>query len=327
MEKTDFLKELGFLSFVTRLKRLSDSMIHDGRKMYRELGMDIEPNWFVIFKLFETHEELTVMEIAEKIGFAHPSVITIVNKMVKKNYLRSRQCDEDSRRRILVLTDKARDKMPEFEKVWTAGIASMKKMLSDTNAPEFLDLLETRIAESGFRERTLKCVEPKREVEIIEFDSRYARDFANINYEWLEEFFEIEEHDREQLDNAESHIIKAGGEILLARVEGQIVGTAALIMTKNPEEFELAKMAVRKKYRGYKVGKKLMVACIESAKKAGKKSIILESNRKQIPAINMYKNFGFVEIKLDPDSHFARADIRMQLKFGQHVSADSSGNK
>ncbi len=327
MENTDFLRELGFLSIVTRLKRLSDTMIHDGRKMYRELGMDIEPNWFVVFKLFESHEELTVMEIAEKIGFAHPSVITIVNNMIKKGYLTSRQCDEDSRRRILVLTKKARDKMPEFERVWTAGVAGMKKMLSDTNALEFLDLLESRIAESGFRERTLKCVEPKREVEIIEFESEYARAFANINYEWLDEFFEIEEHDREQLDNAEDYIIGKGGQILLARIGGEIVGTAALIATKDPDEFELAKMAVKKEFRGYKAGKKLMVECIEYAKKAGMKSIILESNRKQIPAINMYKNFGFVEIELDPDSHFARSDIRMLLKFDQHVSAKSSGKK
>ncbi|MEZ5344250.1 MAG: bifunctional helix-turn-helix transcriptional regulator/GNAT family N-acetyltransferase [Pyrinomonadaceae bacterium] len=315
MESTDFLRELGFLSFVTRLKRLSDTMIHDGRKMYRELGMDIEPNWFVIFKLFETNDELTVMEIAEKIGFAHPSVITIVNKMVKRGYLRSRQCDDDSRRRILVLTKKSHEKLPEFEKVWTAGIAGMKKMLLDTNAPEFLDLLESRIAESGFRERTLKCVEPKRDVKIIRFESKYARDFAEVNYEWLEEFFSIEDHDREQLDNAESYIIKTGGQILLARIDDVTVGTAALIATPDPDEYELAKMAVRNKYRGYSVGKKLMIECIEYAKAAGKKFITLESNRKQIPAINMYKNFGFVEIERDPNSQFARSDIRMRLTF------------
>ena len=56
-------------------------------RLYKELGMEIEPNWYVIFRLLQKHGELTVMEIADKIGFAHPSVISIVNKMIKANYL------------------------------------------------------------------------------------------------------------------------------------------------------------------------------------------------------------------------------------------------
>ena len=65
------------------MKRVSDAMLHDGRRMYKELGMDIEPNWFVIFRILKKHGALGVTDIAEKIGLAHPSVITIVNKMMK----------------------------------------------------------------------------------------------------------------------------------------------------------------------------------------------------------------------------------------------------
>lgn len=107
------------------------------------------------------------------------------------------------------MTQKGRDKLPEFERVWTAGIASIKHLLSDTNAAEFPDLLETRIAGRDFRERTLKCVEPNREAEIIEFESRDARDFVNVNYDWLEEFFAIEEHDRQHLYKAQRYNIDA----------------------------------------------------------------------------------------------------------------------
>ena len=184
MEKdNDFLTELGFLSFVTRLKRVSDAILHDGRRLYKKLEMDIEPNWYVVFRLLERHEELTVTEIAEKIGFAHPSVITIVNKMIKAGYVESSQCSIDSRRRLLVLTEKARTGLPEFERVWSAGTTTLKKILGDVDALAFLDLLESRINEEGFRDRTLKHIKGQEKVDIVEFTQEYAKDFARLNYE------------------------------------------------------------------------------------------------------------------------------------------------
>ena len=76
----DFLVELGTLGWVTRLKRISDTMLHDGRRMYKKLGVDLEPNWFVIFRLLEKHDKLPVTQIAAEIGMSHPSVIAIIKK-------------------------------------------------------------------------------------------------------------------------------------------------------------------------------------------------------------------------------------------------------
>ncbi len=312
MSKKDFLKELGFLGFVTRLKRVSDAMLHDGRRLYKELGMEIEPNWYVVFKLLQKHGELTVTEIADKIGFAHPSVITIVNKMVKAGYLQAEQCSIDSRRRLLVLTEKAKKEMPDFERVWSAVTTGAKKMLADTDALAFLDLLESRIVENGFKERTLSCLKDGGEVEIIKFKDKYADDFARLNYEWIDEFFEIEKHDREQLNNPKDHIIETGGQIFYAKINDEIVGTVALIKTDN-NTFELAKMAVTSKYRGYKVGDKLMAACIEYAEEKGSKQLYLESNTKLIPALRLYQKFGFKKAPLDSNTPFKRTNIRMKL--------------
>ncbi|MFT5567585.1 MAG: hypothetical protein ACI81Y_002539 [Glaciecola sp.] len=50
MEDKDFLKELGNMAFTTRLKRLSDVMLHEGRRLYTDLNVDIKPNWFVILR-------------------------------------------------------------------------------------------------------------------------------------------------------------------------------------------------------------------------------------------------------------------------------------
>jgi ribosomal protein S18 acetylase RimI-like enzyme len=76
---------------------------------------------------------------------------------------------------------------------------------------------------------------------------------------------------------------------------------------------ELAKMAVSPEFRGRGIGDKLMAACIEHSRLQQKRKIILESNAKQAAALALYRKFGFQETPLDPNSHFSRANIRMEL--------------
>lgn len=149
------------------------------------------------------------------------------------------------------------------------------------------------------------------EVKIFPFSNEYKDDFAKLNYEWLEEFFVIEPHDREMLDAPQEYIIDKGGEILLAQYDGKIVGTVAMIKITN-DYFELAKMAVTRQYRGLKLGRKLMEAAIDFAKSNNIKTIMLESNRKLQPALKLYESVGFVEIPSDPNSPYDRADIKME---------------
>lgn len=59
----------------------------------------------------------------------------------------------------------------------------------------------------------------KLEVNIIHFNEYYANDFAQLNFEWLEKYFYIEDYDKKVLLNPEKYILDKGGYILLALVE------------------------------------------------------------------------------------------------------------
>ncbi|MGH9949203.1 MAG: bifunctional helix-turn-helix transcriptional regulator/GNAT family N-acetyltransferase [Pyrinomonadaceae bacterium] len=308
---SNFLSELGLNAVVTRLKRASDAMLQDGKRMYAELGMDIEPNWFAVFKLLEKYRRLNVTEIAEHIGMSHPSMISIINKMISAGYLKESRSKGDSRQRILSLTAKSKRKIPEFQKVWDAATAGFKRMMHDRDILGMLDDLESRIAEKGFRERTLEQLEKKSLVEVVEFADKYTEDFARLNYEWIAKYYTVEEHDNDQLDNPRN-IIDRGGQIFFAVVDGEVAGTVAMIRM-NYEAFELAKMAVSPEFQGYKIGERLMQACVDLARNEGTPYIVLESNTKQFAAIHLYRKFGFVETPLDPNSQFSRANIRMEL--------------
>ena len=151
-------------------------------------------------------------------------------------------------------------------------------------------------------------------VNIIDFENKYEKHFFELNIEWLNYFFEVEEYDRKILSNAKEYIIDKGGKIFFAKKENEIIATVALMPTENKLTYELTKMAVKPNFRNKGVGKKLLIKCIEFSNSNFSKSIILYSNKKLTNAIHLYKSFGFKEIKMEIKSPYSRANIKMMKK-------------
>lgn len=152
-------------------------------------------------------------------------------------------------------------------------------------------------------------------VEIIPFDKMYAKDFYSLNVDWLKTYFYVEPFDEEVLSKPEFYIINKGGHIFYAKVEGKIVGTVALMPTKDSEIYELTKMAVSPKQRGLKIGQQLVQHCIDFSKAKSFNSLMLYSNTKLENAIYIYRKFGFVEIPIEENSPYQRSDIKLILDF------------
>lgn len=157
--KYDFVNELGYAALATRLKRISEVMVHSGRQMYKELGVDIEPNWFLIFKLLTKFEQQSVTEMASKLHFSHPSIISLVGKMEENGYLISKPDKDDARKKQYFLSAKAVDKIPEYEKIWDAATLSQRKIFEDDSFLNQLEQIEIKLSQSDFRTRTLKELE------------------------------------------------------------------------------------------------------------------------------------------------------------------------
>jgi putative acetyltransferase len=149
------------------------------------------------------------------------------------------------------------------------------------------------------------------EVDIVQFEPKYAAAYKDLNLNWIRKYFVVEPHDEEQLDNPEAYIISKGGYIFFAKYEDEVTGTCALIKT-GEGEYELAKMAVAENMQGKKIGKKIGIAVLEHAKAIGAKRVWLESNRRLTTALNLYNKLGFVEVPID-STPYARADIRMEI--------------
>ena len=147
-------------------------------------------------------------------------------------------------------------------------------------------------------------------VQIIPFSTELKEEIKTLNFEWLNKYFRVEPKDEIVLSDPQGEIIDKGGMIFYAQYNGKIVGTASLIKM-DTNTFELSKMAVTDGVQGLGIGNKLMEHCLAVAREKGIQKIILYSNRKLLPAIYLYKKYGFQEVSLE-SGVYERADIKME---------------
>ncbi|MDP5081011.1 MAG: GNAT family N-acetyltransferase [Winogradskyella sp.] len=150
-------------------------------------------------------------------------------------------------------------------------------------------------------------------IKIIDFDKKYAKQFYDLNIEWLETFFYVEHFDEEVLSKPNTYIIDKGGYIFFALKADKVVGTVALMPTDKKGLFELTKMAVLPEERGQKIGQLLLQHCIDFAKENHLNTLLLYSNTKLENAIYLYRKYGFKELELEKDIPYKRANIKMLL--------------
>lgn len=150
----DFIKELGYKSLDNRLKRISDRMSHDTRKFFKQINIDVEPSWHLVFKLLREENMLTMVEIAEQLGYTHPSMVVMLKKMTSKGYIRSERDALDKRKQNIKLTQKSIDLLPELEHIWNSCEDAIYKMLKeDLSILKYLDDIEASLKSIPFNER------------------------------------------------------------------------------------------------------------------------------------------------------------------------------
>lgn len=150
----DFIKELGYKALDSRLKRISDRMSHDVRKFYKEFGVDVEPNWYLVFMLLKKRGEISITDIAEPLGYSHPSVVVIVKKMTEKGYLMITKDKTDKRKQMISLSPKAIEMLPQLEKIWDSCEKAILKLLTeDLSVFSYLDAIDQELKNESFHHR------------------------------------------------------------------------------------------------------------------------------------------------------------------------------
>ncbi|MFN7984741.1 MAG: bifunctional helix-turn-helix transcriptional regulator/GNAT family N-acetyltransferase [Vicinamibacterales bacterium] len=309
------LSEYGGLLIATRLRRLSDVLFAGVDQVYDARGFEVPSRCVPLLLLLRDNGPTSITDLARQLGQTHPAVSQLSRTLAASGLLVDRQDAADERRRLLALSPAAEALMERMADTWTAVVGAVEDLGASVCAdlPALMTGIETALSRRDFatlitdRARTQRG----RIVEVIPFEPRYRNDFKRLNVEWLEKYFYVEPIDEEVLSNPETSILKPGGHILLARHQGQIVGTCALIRAGR-SRVELSKMAVTSRLQGQGVGRRLLLAAIAQFKRMNAQTLFLESSSRLTAALALYESVGFRHAPRPRSaSHYVRSDVYM----------------
>lgn len=158
----NIIDELGILALSTRLQRLSEQLRKDGALLYKSFDIEFEPKWFPVVFTLHNRGVLSVVEIANEIGYTHPSTISLLKELEKNKLIRSKKDKEDERKRLIVLTPKGQAIILQMKPVWEI-ISQVLNEITDNenNLLKAINETEAKIAEMSLIQRALLLKESK----------------------------------------------------------------------------------------------------------------------------------------------------------------------
>lgn len=131
--RNNVINEVGELALSTRLQRLGEAIRKDATRIYREQGLDFEAKWFPVLYVLMKKAPIAVVELADELGYSHPSVIALIREMQKKGLVKSEQSETDGRSRLLSLTAKAKSMEPQFIGFWEDLLKVLKEIADNVH--------------------------------------------------------------------------------------------------------------------------------------------------------------------------------------------------
>jgi DNA-binding MarR family transcriptional regulator len=127
------IDESGILAIATRMQRLSEQMRKDGLLIYKAHGIDFEPKWFPVIYTLYFKPLLSVVELANEIGYSHPSTIGLLKELEKLKLIKSSKDKADERKRLVQLTEKGKTLIEQMKPVWQIMIAAATQLTDTQN--------------------------------------------------------------------------------------------------------------------------------------------------------------------------------------------------
>jgi DNA-binding MarR family transcriptional regulator/N-acetylglutamate synthase-like GNAT family acetyltransferase len=295
----DILKERAALFLGSRLKRLAERMQGDVIGVAEEAGLAIQPSQYSLLATLDRYGPQTIGELTQAMELSQPAITRIAAKLAQMGLVAIDRLHKDQRHKTVTLTQAgARDLERAKLCLWPQVEAAVGELLAGLDGPllDQIDAIERRLAEKPLSERAR--ARPEAGLRIHEFSDVLAPAFRDINAQWIDAMYQLEQTDIDVLENPRERIIDKGGDILFVEAQGLgVVGACALQKT-GEDQYELTKMGVLERARGRKAGEFLLKAIILRAGRLGARRLYLLSNRKSAAAIHLYEKLGF---RHDPD--------------------------
>jgi DNA-binding MarR family transcriptional regulator len=104
----DVVKELGYLTLGTRLKRLGERLQAQTQVLLEHADVDLPASHFPLLAALERLGAMNVGELTEAVGMSQPGVTRLLDKLEAEGLVRSMQLADDRRVRTIALTKSGR---------------------------------------------------------------------------------------------------------------------------------------------------------------------------------------------------------------------------
>ncbi len=128
-----------------------------------------------------------------------------------------------------------------------------------------------------------------------------------------------------ELDALPSPYVPPHGVLLIARVHGETAGCVAL-RRLDDQAGEMKRLYVRPTFRSWGLGKHLVEATIQSARRAGYAALRLDTLPSMAAAQGLYRKLGFNEIPAYNSAHLPGTRF-YELKLGARTTMADGDNK
>lgn len=318
---TDLLRDLGPAYLGSRLRRLAERMQAGAARITANAGLPMQPSHMPLLAALDG-QTMTVGELAQAVGASQPGVTRGVGQLVKLGLVRSLP-GEDQRKRVISLTPAGVTALARARLYVVPAVEDGVRALLRDRVDGFMEQIER--VETALEQTPLDVLAAPSNHAVLtirEYDDTLAATFRDINAEWIDGMFHLEDIDKDVLDHPRARIIDAGGVILFVEARGLgIVGTCALMPSEPEHAFELTKMGVRESVRGLKAGEFLLRATIDRAMSLHADPLYLLTNKRCVAAIHLYEKLGFQHDRQIMDAygaHYERCDVAM--RYAPHTS-------
>jgi DNA-binding MarR family transcriptional regulator len=115
----DVVKDLGYLTLGTRLKRIGERLQAQSQVLLDQAGLDFPSSYFPLLASLDRLGPLSVGELSEAVGITQPGVTRMLEKLQAEDLVRSAPSADDGRVRTIALTAKGRQVIAKAKRlVW-----------------------------------------------------------------------------------------------------------------------------------------------------------------------------------------------------------------
>jgi DNA-binding MarR family transcriptional regulator len=153
----DVVKELGYLTLGTRLKRLGERLQAQTQVLLEHADVGLPASHFPLLAALERLGAMNVGELTEAVGMSQPGVTRLVDKLEAEGLVRSTQLADDRRVRTIALTKSGRQLISRSQRTaWPMIEAAVADACAGPARPLLatLDALEDALAAAPLSVRT-----------------------------------------------------------------------------------------------------------------------------------------------------------------------------